>query len=109
MTLALLLLLATNVCTAYGLWMSVRKAMALIEKIEEVEDFLEKCYLSISRAHQVFEEKSKIDVFSDEPIVKELVAEMKDTREVFKSALNSLQEYSENVKEGPMDEKQEDT
>ena len=81
----------------------------MAEKLEEIETFMEKCHEKITRSYQLFEDKSKIDVFSDEPIVKELVFDMRDTKELLRSTLDSLQEYSLNVKEGPMDEKQEDT
>lgn len=106
---AYIILLVTNVVTAVALYRSITRGMSLIDKLEEVEEFIESSHDKLNDCHRVFEEKCKIEVFSDEPIVKELVSEMKDAKETLKTILDSIQEYSKEMKEGSMDEDEEES
>lgn len=105
--IAYVVLTVTNLVTAVVLYRSIMRGMSLMDKIEEVEEFIESSYDRLDECHRTFEEKCKVEVFSDEPIVKELVSEMKDAKETLKTILDSIQEYSKETKEGSMDEDEE--
>ena len=107
MTIIVIILLLTNIITGAGLYLSSTKALSMLEKLEETEEALEKCYASLKTNHDVLEEKTKIEVFSDEPVVKEIVAEMYSAKQALLDVINVLQEYSSKESEVTIDEEKE--
>lgn len=55
------------------LFISIRRNIELIEKLEEIEDSIEVSINVLEEQYLKMEEKSKIEIFSDEPIVRSLV------------------------------------
>lgn len=107
MTLVVVVLILTNMVTGAGLYLSVTRALSLLEKLEEVEESLEKCYLSLKTSHSALDEKTKIEVFSDEPVVKDIVSEMLHAKDAVQEVIDKLQEYSSNEPEVTTDEEKE--
>lgn len=52
---------------------SLRKNIEFMEKIEEVASSVQESIDILEEQYQVIDKKSKIELFSDEPLVKELV------------------------------------
>lgn len=59
-----------------GLYVSVKKNIELLEKIEEFQEAVEVCLDSLELQHQIIESKTKIELFSDEPVVRSLVQDI---------------------------------
>ena len=59
-----------------ALLISLRKNIEFIDRIEEIEDSIEVAINVLQEQHSRIEEKSKIELFSDEPIVRELVEDI---------------------------------
>lgn len=70
------LLVLPLIATSIGLFLSLQKNISLMEKLEEVGQAIEKSIDILEEQHQIIEEKTKIEVFSDEPVVRELVKDM---------------------------------
>lgn len=108
MTLLLIVSLSINALAVWALIMVTMRTVELSEKFEEVEEFLEESYERILRSHDFLKEKSNTELFSDEPVVKEVVAEIYEAKNSLHVVLDALQEYSKKPVEGSMDEKQKD-
>lgn len=67
------LLALTGTC----LFFSVKRNIALYEKLEEVSERIESSIDLLEEQYSIIESKLKIEVFSDEPVVRDLVEDMK--------------------------------
>ena len=56
-----------------ALFFSLRKNIEFIDRIEEIEDRIEVAINVLHKQHSKLEEKSKIELFLDEPIVRDLI------------------------------------
>jgi len=64
-----------------ALFYSVRSNLSHIEKIDELQDAIQSSIDLLSQQHLIILEKSKIEIFSDEPVVKELVRDIAVARD----------------------------
>jgi len=53
----------------------------LLDQLEDVDELVVNCSTRIEASYEKLNEKSKMEVFYDDPIVKELVSDMKDARD----------------------------
>ena len=68
------LILSSGFVTALvALSFSLRKNIEFMEKIEEVASSVQEAIDILEEQYQIIDKKSKIELFSDEPLVKELV------------------------------------
>ena len=73
-------LLATNVVfVSFGI-VSVKRNMEMMEKLDDVSDAIDVCIEELSLRQESISAKLKMDVFSDEPVVKDLVLDMKEAK-----------------------------
>lgn len=94
-----LFLAATSVCLFY----SVKKNLFLLEKLEQIDDTLDSVVELLETQHEKILSKTKIEVFSDEPLVRDLVQDIsiacdavKKSSEMLKDVVDStLEEMSE--------------
>ena len=87
-----------------GLYVSVRKNLELLDRLENVEDAIDNALKTLDEQHQKINRKSKIEVFSDEPIVRELLQDIVTARHsVHKVALL----LDDSLSDKPKDEEQE--
>lgn len=78
----LTIVLATALCAcASALFYSVQSNLAHIEKIDELQDAIQASLDILVEQHAVILDKSKIEIFSDEPVVKELVRDIAVARD----------------------------
>lgn len=73
-------LAAITFILSYGLYVSVKKNLELQEQLETIDLQIEECLDVLEECHQKIEAKSKIEVFSDEPVVKELIQDIKEAK-----------------------------
>ena len=74
------LLLVTNVVfVSFGI-VSVKRNMEMMEKLDDVSDAIDVCIEELSLRQESVSAKLKMDVFSDEPVVKDLVLDMKEAK-----------------------------
>ena len=64
-----------------ALFVSLKKNIELIDRIEEIEDSVEVAIKILEEQYVKMDEKSKIEVFSDEPIVRSLVEDIAIAKE----------------------------
>lgn len=84
-------------CTA--LFFSVKKNLEFMEKIESVSQSVYECLDVLEEQHKLIEEKTKIEVFSDEPIIKNLVEDMKIAKISVARVAVALDETIESIEE----------
>jgi hypothetical protein len=53
----------------------------MLDQLEDIEEIISSCAVKISDCHEKIETKSKMEVFFDDPIVKELVTDIKEARD----------------------------
>lgn len=58
------------------LTISLKKNLEFMEKIDEVTDAIQESIEILAEQHEIMDKKSKIEVFSDEPIVRSLVQDI---------------------------------
>lgn len=82
-----------------GLFFSVKKNLFLFDKLDLLDTSLIGVVELLETQHEKMVAKSKIEVFSDEPIVRELVRDIttacdavKKSSEVLRDVVDSLQE-----------------
>lgn len=92
-------LAVTLTATLYGLFFSVKKNIELLEKIENLGDAVYRSLDVLEEQHAVIEKKTKIEVFSDEPVVRELVRDMIIAKNSVMEAAKILDESLQIVEE----------
>lgn len=63
--------------TSFALYYSVRKNLQMIETLESTMEQVEESLEMLELSKKKIEKKLKIEVLSDEPIIKELIEDMK--------------------------------
>lgn len=84
-------LLIVLLLLALALFISLRKNIELIDRIEEIENCIEVAISVLNEQHVKIEEKSKIELFSDEPMVRELVNDISVAKESVLKVLKFLE------------------
>jgi len=67
--------------TTSGLFFSVKKNLAFMDKLESVEEAVEDSLKVLDEQYQKIDAKTKIEVFSDEPIIKDLVRDITEAKD----------------------------
>lgn len=88
------------------LFYSIKRNLEYQDKIDELDDTLDSVIAALEEQHAKMDAKSKIEVFSDEPIIRELVQDIAMARDVvmksasiLKDVATSLQEEDEEIDE----------
>ena len=76
-----ILLSVVLLLVSLALFVSLKKNIELIDRIEEIEDSVEVAIKILEEQYVKMDEKSKIEVFSDEPIVRSLVEDIAIAKE----------------------------
>lgn len=84
MILSLLIFISV---TTTGLVLSIKKNLMLMDKLEEIDESIQEVLDILEVQYQIINQKTKIEVFSDEPVVRNLVQDITNARNaVLKSA-----------------------
>jgi hypothetical protein len=91
----LLLLLAQSAIT----FLSIRKNLELMETIEETaenyEEFTKEVLEQLSYYYNKIDKKSKLELFLDEPVTRELVEDIKGTKKAIRNAAEKISVFIE--------------
>jgi hypothetical protein len=96
MIIALLFLSITSLCSIVGLYYSVKKNIQLIEELEVINSQLDSSIEELDYLHKKIDKKSKVELFSDEPMIRELVEDIKQAKKIVMSISESFTVEKEN-------------
>lgn len=82
-----------------SLYFSVKKNIELIEKIEEAVLQVEESLDILDHFYKRIDKKSKIEVLTDEPVARELVDDMKKSKDAILLIANKLSNFMQIEKE----------
>lgn len=85
-----LLLSIGFVINSVALYYSVMRNIEYMEKIDEIEESIQSAVEILDEQYQKIDKKTKIEVFSDEPIVRELVRDISIARNAVLAAAKLL-------------------
>ena len=75
------LLIFLLVCTSVCLYVSIKKNFELSDKLDTIAERVEICLDTLDECQMRIDKKSKLEVFYDDPVVKELIQDMKIARD----------------------------
>lgn len=88
------------ICLLLGFFCwSVKKNLQLTEKLQEINDQVEESLDVLDACYQRAAERAKLEVFTDEPVVKELIEDIKLTRDAILLVANLIVEPLKQTKE----------
>ena len=73
------------------LTVSVIKNLEQMGEIDNIADVLKSCLVELEFIHDRTEAKSKLEVLSDDPIVRELVADIQDAKNILQSVCERIE------------------
>lgn len=79
-----------SACLSTGLVFSIRKNLELIDRFEELSEVLMTVTSDLREHHDRLEEKLKMEVFYDDPVVKEVVREMSGAKNSVAAAMETI-------------------
>lgn len=92
---------------AYFLTYSLLRNLELLDQLDDIEERIDDCVAVIVRCHEKVETKSKMEVFFDDPIVKELVSDLKEARDALGEVSQVLTQMTREDAEDADDTKEE--
>jgi len=90
-----------------GITLITRKCLNLVEKIDDIRENLEEVASILDQQYQKMDAKSKIEVFSDEPVVRDLVKDIAESRDIVRMSAQFVRDTSLSMKEA--EEAEEET
>jgi hypothetical protein len=72
-----LIFFVVSLITSALLVLSVKKNIELVERLENLSESIEESIDVLQEQYEIIEKKTKIEVFSDEPVVRELIEDMR--------------------------------
>lgn len=90
------------ICSALSaaLFLSVRKNIECFDKLEEIGNSVDETLDILDVYYKKIDKKSKLDVFSDDPVVRELLRDITDSRDAILVIANKIFEPLEKVPGG---------
>lgn len=83
-------LIVVSIVLAISLSFSVKKNLELLERLDEVSDSIEESLDVIDESYAKISQKATLEVMSDEPVVKELVADIKAAKDALILVANKI-------------------
>ena len=77
-------------CLSVGLFFSVKKNLELLSQIDDISDQIEESLDIIDASYKRISEKASLEVMSDEPVIRELVADMKASKDALILVANKI-------------------
>jgi hypothetical protein len=77
--------------TLFLLVRTTKNSIQLLDKIDDLEEQLEVSLTILREKHKRLEAKSKIEIFFDDPVVKEVVKDIAECRDVVESIINNFE------------------
>lgn len=80
MIILTLLFIVLFAFSSSALYLSLRKNLELVNELETITEKLDDSAKILESCYKRIERKSRLEVFSDDPIIKELVDDIKDAK-----------------------------
>jgi arsenate reductase-like glutaredoxin family protein len=80
MIVLILVLLMISAASLYAFYRSVKRNFELVELLEETNEQIETAIETLNHYYKRIDKKTKLELFSDDPAVRELVEDMKQAR-----------------------------
>ena len=93
------LLSASLILSLTGLFYSVKRNLEMMDKLEDLSGSLEGVVKILEDQHEKIDSKTKIEVFSDEPIIRELVQDIATARDAVKKSTSILEDVVTSLQE----------
>lgn len=74
---------------------TVRNSLLLIDKIDDLEEQLELSLEILNEKHKRLEAKSKLEIFFDDPVIKETVKDIADSKDIISKIINNFDKKEE--------------
>lgn len=84
--------------TSFFLYYSVKKNLQFLDEQDEILELLEDSITNLEICYQKIDKKARLELFSDDAIVKDLVLDVKKTREILKFAIEELTNEKDIIK-----------
>lgn len=81
------------------LFFSVKKNLQLLDTIEEAAENYKETIEELNYYYERIEKKSKLELFLDEPVTRELVEDIKGTKKAIKNAAEKISVFIEDENE----------
>jgi len=76
---------------------AVKNSLQLIEKLDEIQEQIDESILALNEKHKRLDSKSKTEIFFDDPIIKDVVKDIAESRDlIIKIAENFNDNRSQN-------------
>jgi len=93
--LILTILFATLFCiSTFLLVRTTKNSLVLLEKVEDLDDQLDDAIKLLTEKHKKLEAKTKLEVFFDDPVVKDVVKDISDCRDIVAQIIENFNEKS---------------
>ena len=82
MIFLVVILTVISTVSIYALYRSVNRNLEFMELIEETNDQIDEAIVELDYYYKRLDKKAKLDLFSDDPTIRELVEDMKQAKQV---------------------------
>lgn len=100
MIITLVFLSIISLCSSAALYYSIKKNMQLYEELENINTQIDSSLEELDYLYKKIDKKTKIELFSDEPAIRELVEDMKQVKKVVMGISESLTSEKDDVDKG---------
>lgn len=80
--------------STFLLFRTTKKSLEMMDKLEELDDHLENAVILLTAKHKKLEAKTKLEVFFDDPVVKDVVKDISDCRDIVSQIIENLNNNS---------------
>ncbi len=81
MIIAIIILSLISITSFYALYRSIKRNFELIDLLEEINEEIDTSLETLSHYYKRIDEKAKLELFSDDATIRELVEDMKQARQ----------------------------
>lgn len=87
------------ICLSVMLFFSIKRNLEYMTLFDEVVESYRELFEQLNYYHDKFDKKSKLELFLDEPVTRELVEDIKGTKKAIKFAAEKISVFIENENE----------
>lgn len=99
MIILIIIFLFISICSTIGLYYSIKKNLEYFETIERIITQLDESLDALEFCYKRIDKKAKLELFSNDPTIKELVEDIKMARQIVLLISEKLVEENEDFKD----------
>lgn len=73
---------------------TTQKSLVLLDRLEQLDEQLENAVVALDDKRRKFDAKSKLEVFFDDPVVKDVVKDISECRDIIAQIMQNFEENS---------------